>query len=359
MNSKGTKNNNASDSNIFIVNRYPPMSSPYRYAEDVFYSLDGKAEWINLIFDRKGWEKPHKGIDFQPAFGHVAFINHTFRDLSFHQAIRYVESKGGNNLIHYTNQFSGILKVRGARRIISIHDSPYYIEKSGTLNSIFMRRLFSSLKDEEYVITQTEHLKNELRQFGFSGNIYVIYLSYSTQFRPLGVNKYDLRKSLNLPADRKLIMSVSSDLPRKNLAMVDKVMKSLGGGYRLVRVGSPLGNSINFSGIDDQVLNMIYNASDVLLFPSLYEGFGLPIVESFASGLPVVTSDIPTIREVSGGAAILADPLDFEALRTAVRDAIDRKEELYQKGIERAKNFTFEVFKKKMLKVYGELTDPQ
>jgi len=205
-------------------------------------------------------------------------------------------------------------------------------------------------------VTNTEVLKHELIDFGFTGNIRAIHLPYSPVFKKIDVTKKNLRKELGLPQDKKIIISVSSDLPRKNLSTIREVMKKLGDSYILVRVGTQLWNSITFNGIDDTTLNKLYNASDVLLFPSLYEGFGLPIIESFAAGLPVVTSDIPTIREVAGDAAILVDPKDVDGIAECIKEAVEEREKLISRGFERAMEFSNIKFRERILKLYSDVT---
>ncbi|MGC8558100.1 MAG: glycosyltransferase [Nitrososphaeria archaeon] len=76
------------------------------------------------------------------------------------------------------------------------------------------------------------------------------------------------------------------------------------------------------------------------------------MVEAFAAGLPVVTSDIPTIREVAGDAAVLVDPKDLNEIARGVKTALEKKQELINKGLERSKLFTRENFRDKIVKLY-------
>ena len=129
----------------------------------------------------------------------------------------------------------------------------------------------------------------------------------------------------------------------------------LGSDFRLVRVGEKIGDSITFAGVDDEMLNMIYNACDVLLLPSLEEGFGYPVVESFAAGLPVVASDIEVFREVAGDAAVLVEPTP-QGCAAGIREALSAGRELSKRGSQRAKLFGIDVFSQKVKEFYSALS---
>jgi glycosyltransferase involved in cell wall biosynthesis len=167
-------------------------------------------------------------------------------------------------------------------------------------------------------------------------------------------NRFSLRKSLGLPEDKKLVLSVSSQDPRKNLKAVAETMRLLGEEYHLVRVGKPIGASHSFSNIDDVKLNEIYNACDVLLFPSFDEGFGYPIAEAMTVGLPVVASDIPVFHEIAENAAVLVEP-DPENLARGVKYAFEVRDYLVYIGIQKAKKYSFHRFKEEVNALYSHI----
>jgi glycosyltransferase involved in cell wall biosynthesis len=106
------------------------------------------------------------------------------------------------------------------------------------------------------------------------------------------------------------------------------------------------------------LLVQLYNAADALIAPSLYEGFGLTILEAMACGTPVISANVSSLPEVAGDAAILVDPLDTKAIIEAVcRLQGDRnyRQLLSQKGVERAKHFTWAASAQKTIQVYEQV----
>jgi glycosyltransferase involved in cell wall biosynthesis len=114
--------------------------------------------------------------------------------------------------------------------------------------------------------------------------------------------------------------------------------------------GVELGGSLS---LDE--LAALYRRAACLVFPSLYEGFGLPPLEAMASGCPVAASDLPAIREVCGDAAVLFDPEDAEAIAAGVEQALARSEELSARGPARAALFTWAACAERHEQVYRSL----
>ncbi len=113
-----------------------------------------------------------------------------------------------------------------------------------------------------------------------------------------------------------------------------------------------------FGFVPDKTLAVLYRLARVFVFPSLYEGFGLPPLEAMASGTPVITSNVSSLPEVVGDAALLIDPLDPRAIADAMRKVLmdsDLRETLRQKGFERVREFSWERSVRRVREIYGEV----
>lgn len=172
------------------------------------------------------------------------------------------------------------------------------------------------------------------------------------------------------------ILSVGTLEPRKNLRTLLRSLVHLSRdwpGLHIVHAGPRgwkyastlrdinrlnLGRKVHLLGqvpLDELV--RLYNAATVFVYPSLYEGFGLPVLEAMACGCPVVASNTSAIPEVAGDAALLIDPMDPQAIADAIQNVLVNEElskELRQRGLRRAKFFSWEDCARKTLQVYRE-----
>jgi glycosyltransferase involved in cell wall biosynthesis len=163
----------------------------------------------------------------------------------------------------------------------------------------------------------------------------------------------------NGPAtDGVYVLAVGTVEPRKNLERLAQAASRAG--VELRTVGAPGWGSVEArsSGfVSDEELARLYRGAAALVYPSLYEGFGLPVLEAMASGTPVVTSIASAPAELADGAAVLVDPLDVEAIAAGIGEAISRRDELRAAGLERAKGFTWEAAARATAEVYREAAE--
>lgn len=188
-------------------------------------------------------------------------------------------------------------------------------------------------------------------------------------------DKNECRKELGLPLNKKIILNVGNESHSKNIPTLVEAfyrIKKRINEVMLVKVGDQLEsteflvknlglcNFLHFKRVSHRHVAHFYNAADLFVFPSFYEGFGFPVMEAMASGCPVIAGNRTAIPEIAGDAAILVNPFDMESLcvemETCLKDE-NLRDELVRKGIKRASIFTWEKCARETLQTYHELLD--
>ncbi len=159
------------------------------------------------------------------------------------------------------------------------------------------------------------------------------------------------------------VLAVGTLEPRKNLTrLVDGFERARLKGLRLLVAGAPgwggvrvEGNGIRWLGeVQDEELARLYRGARAVAYVSLYEGFGLPVLEAMACGAPVVAARNEAAVEVAGSAAVLVDPLDPDAIAAGIAEAVDRRDELRTLGLQRARAFDWREAARATVAVYRE-----
>jgi glycosyltransferase involved in cell wall biosynthesis len=176
--------------------------------------------------------------------------------------------------------------------------------------------------------------------------IRVIPNAVDAEFRPEGP-----------AAEGDYILAVGTLEPRKNLARLGEAARLAGLELRVV--GAPGWGDVSVNGswlgeLPDDELARLYRGALCFAYPSLYEGFGIPILEAMACGAPVVTSAGGATEEVAGGAAVLVDPRDPAEIARGIAEAAARREELRRLGLERARLADWASVAAQTVEVYRE-----
>ena len=207
----------------------------------------------------------------------------------------------------------------------------------------------------------------------------VVYLASDSRFKKLANQEKDKKVLKKYGIDKKYILSVGTIEPRKNYSTLIKAFNYIkhnnnNFNCKLVIVGrtgwkseatyrerelSPYKDDILFIGrVSDKELVQIYNQAEIFVYPSLFEGFGLPPLEAMACGLPVIASDSSSLKEVIGNAGILIPPDDFKEISKQISYILKNekiKKKLKEKSLKQAQKFSWEKTARETLKIYKEI----
>lgn len=269
-----------------------------------------------------------------------------------------------------------------ARRVVTIHDLA--LLRSPQLGtdalSRFVRRTARSAAEADGIIADSESTRRDLIELlGLPAQkLRVIYPGFDPAFQVLPEEAARDRVCQRFGLSGPYILHVGTLEPRKNLEMLVKAYARLRRErqipHRLVLVGArgwkyeSLFHCIDRLDSPDAVcylgpvpasdLPALYNAAELFVYPSLYEGFGLPPLEALACGTPVVTSNISSLPEVVGDAACLVDPSDEPGLASAIAGILgdaELRRRMRERGLAQARRFSWERCARETLALYREL----
>lgn len=278
------------------------------------------------------------------------------------------------------------------RTVVTCHDLIFLKTLKGDLDlprgtwigTLFGRYVLAALPRAGRVIADSENTRRDILRYTRCepGKIRVIYPGINPEFRVV----YDqseldeARTCYHMPQGKKYVLHVGTSGLYKNVQTVVRAFAALvheaSADVYLVKVGAAFTPDqealATLLGIKDKLiylgkvsrsgLCLIYNLADILVFPSVYEGFGWPPLEAMACGTPVVVSNTPALLESAGDAAIVAEPFNHVAIAQEIKrllfDSELRRRQI-EKGLERAKTFTWEESVKQIFQVYLEVAEEQ
>ena len=247
------------------------------------------------------------------------------------------------------------------------------------LGNLYRRLIVSKvIQKRNYFITVSKFEKNNITNyFNFnSKKIRVIYNGVSEIFCSNNNTVMSFPNNISLP--EKYILHISNNDPRKNtnkvleafcnyklktkniskLVVLGMTSNELKNKLKYLKISNNHDDFFPIKYVSDEELAIIYKYSEVFLFPSLREGFGLPVIEAMSCGVPVITSNSSSMPEISGNAAMLINPNNTNEICDGIikiQNDTNYKNELIQKGLERSKQFTWNKMASEVLKFYNEI----
>ncbi len=263
--------------------------------------------------------------------------------------------------------------------VVSVHDIsfkrfPEFFSPRDRL--LFATLLPMSLRRANAVLTISKHAKAEiLESWPFlKGRVHVIPLAAASIFRPVIIDKLAESILEKHGITSQFILAVGNLQPRKNIGRLIQAFSHVHQSfknYKLVIVGKDhwqsstlytlvenlgLVHSVIFTGyVPADELAFLYNAAQLFVYPSLYEGFGLPILEAMACGTPVISSNTSSMPEVTGSAALMVDPTNIEEITQAIFQVLsdsDLRQRLSELGLLQAQCFSWQRTARETLVIY-------
>jgi glycosyltransferase involved in cell wall biosynthesis len=268
--------------------------------------------------------------------------------------------------------------------VVTIHDCihlmfPQYLPNRWAL-TYARTAITMAARRSTRVLTVSESSKRDIQRFVDvpPGKIDVIYNSFDPRFgvEPDADTVDRVRERYQLQSQ--FVLYAGNVKPHKNLERLIEafhIVRSRGlDQLKLILIGDEISkytalrravhrhqlhNYVRFLGyLPEDTLAVMYRLAGVFVFPSLYEGFGLPPLEAMASGTPVVTSNVSSLPEVAGDAAMLVDPYSAEAIADGMYRVLtdnDVRSELRRRGPERAQQFSWESSVRRVREIYGQV----
>lgn len=264
------------------------------------------------------------------------------------------------------------------RRLVTIHDAIAFRYPEGysrSNNFLHRRYVPATLRHVDGVITVSDHAQADLQRFlGLTPDrLWVVPNGVSDAFQPVdSVRAEEVAAGHGLR--RPYILYVGTRQPRKNVSGLIAAFQRVGvrlPGYQLAIVGPGVASDqpaagggrivegparITYVGpVPDADLPALYSSAELFVLPSLFEGFGLPVLEAMACGTPVVCSNASSLPEVAGDAALLTDATDPDALSNAMWRVLTDATlagSLRVRGLARARQFTWQNSAEQLVEVY-------
>lgn len=361
--------------NIAMITDFPPYTGLGGYAFSVYDEFVKRKKPVEMVYleHKNQFDFGKRKVKAVATPYNLPILSKTFN--SYFYFPKHLPK--GYDLYHVANQFIARCAAYRQPSIVTCLDIIPVMRKSDHPFSVWflLDMAMKHIKKAERVIAISEHTKKDLMGYIKISpkKIDVIPLGYDSGiFRPMSRAK--AREKLGLPKDKTIVLNVGSGEKRKNIPTLMKafsIFKKSFPDAMLIRIGNEdkenkriareagLIGDIMYDHIKDKnKLAMMYNAADLFVFPSLYEGFGMPPLEAIACGIPTVVADATSLPEVVGKGAAIIKPMDAEGYAKAMSRLMD--DSAYRRGIiargrKQARKFEWKGIAKDTWRVYEEV----
>lgn len=355
---------------LAIVNDFPENTGIFSYSLNLFKSMllsSFNPKMFHFYSGCFNIKEPNivgvKGISFPTR--HSLEIN-KLTGLNYH----FLKNVTGS-FFHFSSPSLYKLVRDKSKSIITLHDL-YYLENYGRsrIMSRYYKKVYFKLKNGYKIIADSDFTKNLALQ-----NLGIDLENIATVWPGIDLSLFSPSKLGKSPFDygtkNITILHVGYDSPNKNISTLLDVMYKLPDNFNLIRVGwnssktikevtrLRLGNRVKLLGsISRDELLSLYKKVDMFVFPSTYEGFGIPPIEAMASGIPTVVTDVASLPEVTKGGALIVSP-DSSSIVEGILKTVDPTfaKTLILNGIKVSRKFSLEAQFLRLREAYKTLMD--
>jgi glycosyltransferase involved in cell wall biosynthesis len=365
---------------VLLVGEYPPdaQQSMQRYGTWLKHTLEAHGNHVTLIKPKVIFSRLAK----HPALS--KYLGYIDKYLLFLPTLRGTAKR--HELVHVLDHSNSmyLTAVHDVPKLITCHDllavrsahGDFVAQRLRWPGKLLQRWILSGMRKARYVVCVSEKTAADLKSLtGDTGaRVRVIHNALNWNYGPGAALSESLLSRLGLRREEPYLLHVGGNQWYKNRIGAVQIFARLASmqkfsNVRLVMAGKPWPNSLRTAvideglgfrviealGINNEELQALYSNAVALLFPSLEEGFGWPVLEAQACGCPVITTDRAPMTEVAGGAAILIDPSDPARAAASIAEALEQRETLRKAGFRNLQRFDHQSVTQQYLAVYDEV----
>lgn len=312
-----------------------------------------------------------------PFFGNLGRFGRYVDQYVIYPSIAKKNQGDVNHIIDHS--YASIINALDKKKtIVTCHDliPLKHPESTSRKGRFFFKYNVRAMTKARRIIADSAQTKRDVLKFTdyLSENISIIPLGISEKFKPFDKKIIaDKKRELGLEG-KKVIIHVGAGAPYKNVSLIIRalnIVETIGSDIKFLKIGPFLDKEkelikkidlekhiINIEYVPNDELPIYYNLADVFVFPSVFEGFGMPPIEAMACGTPTIVSNVPPLNETVGDAQIMVEPFNPEELAEKIINVLTDKElanKMSVAGMKRAKKFSWKNTADLTAKVYEEV----